>query len=176
MASREVAPYGWLWFAVLAFAVPLIAVPISHGASWSEELHPAINALFNGTSGVFLIAGYVAIRRGHRELHRLCMLTAASASGVFLISYVIRFATTGAHKYPGAGLDKVVYLIILFSHMAMAVALVPLALAALIRALRGNYARHKRIARWAWPVWIYVSVTGVVVYLMLYPLARALYG
>jgi putative membrane protein len=170
------ATYGWLWFAVLAAAVPLLALAVSGDASWSEELHPAINAMLNGTSGVFLIAGFVAIRRKRRELHRLCMLTAVSASGLFLISYVIRFATTGAHKYPGTGLDKTVYLAVLFSHMVLAVVLVPLALTALIRALRGNYARHRRIARWAWPVWIYVSVTGVVVYLMLYPVARALYG
>ena len=168
--------YGWLWFAVLAFAVPLIAVPISGGASWSEELHPALNAMLNGTSSVFLIAGYVAIRRKSRELHRLCMLTAVSASGLFLVSYLIRFATTGAHKYPGTGIDKTIYLIVLFSHMILAVALVPLAIMALVRALRGNFASHKRVAKWAWPVWIYVSFTGVVVYLMLYPLARALYG
>lgn len=168
--------YGWLWFAVVLFAVPLLALAISHGTSWSNDLHPAINAILNGASGVFLIAGYVAVKNGRDELHRRCMLTAVGASGLFLASYLVRFATTGAHKYPGVGFDKTVYLIVLFSHMVLAVALVPLALMTLSRGLRGQFVKHKRIARWAWPIWIYVSFTGVVVYLMLYPLARSLYG
>lgn len=170
------AAYGWLWFTVVLFAVPLLALAISGGGSFTGELHPAINAMLNGTSAVFLIAGYVAVKSQRVELHRRCMLTAVSASGLFLVSYLIRFATTGAHKYPGVGFDKTVYLMVLFSHMVLAVALVPLALMALSRGLRGEVERHRRVARWAWPVWIYVSVTGVVVYLMLYPLARALYG
>jgi putative membrane protein len=141
-----------------------------------EHLHPAINAALNGTCAVLLIAGRVAIARGDRESHRRLMLGAFAASTVFLISYLIRFATTGAHRYPGEGWDKVVYLIVLFSHMVLAVVLVPLVLRALQHALRGQFARHLRIVKWGWPIWMYVSVTGVIVYFMLYHLAPALHG
>lgn len=180
MASPEPGPgagaYGWLWFAVVLFAIPLLALAISSGGSWSEDVHPAINAMLNGTSAVFLIAGYVAIRGKRVELHRRCMVTAVSTSGLFLVSYVIRFATTGSHPYPGDGLDRTFYLAVLMSHMVLATALVPLVPMTLARGLRAQFVRHRRIARWTWPIWIYVSITGVVVYLMLYPLARALYG
>ena len=141
-----------------------------------EHLHPAINAALNGTCAVLLIAGRVAIARGDREGHRRLMLGAFTASTVFLISYLIRFATTGAHRYPGEGWDKVVYLIVLFSHMVLAVVLVPLVIRALQHALRGQFARHLRIVKWGWPIWMYVSVTGVIVYFMLYHLAPALHG
>jgi putative membrane protein len=95
---------------------------------------------------------------------------------VFLISYLVRFATTGAHRYPGDGWDKIAYLIILFSHMALAVVLVPLVIRALQHALRGQFARHLRVVKWGWPIWMYVSVTGVIVYFMLYHLAPALHA
>ncbi len=140
-----------------------------------EQIHPAINAALNLTSFIFLVAGRVAIARGDDALHKKRMLTAFTASSVFLVSYLIRFATTGAHKYPGAGWDKSIYLVILFSHMVFAVVLVPLILGALRRALRGDYARHKRIVKFAWPIWFYVSITGVLVYLMLYHLAPVLH-
>ena len=135
-----------------------------------EHLHPAINAALNGTCVVLLIAGRVAIARRDQEAHRRYMLGAFAASTVFLISYLIRFATTGAHRYPGDGLDKIVYLLVLFSHMALAVVLVPLVIQALRHALRADFARHLRIVRWGWPIWMYVSVTGVIVYFMLYHL------
>jgi len=141
--------------------------------SW-EHIHPAINAALNGTSAVLLIAGRVAIARRDVETHRRLMLGAFAASAVFLVSYLIRFATTGAHRYPGEGWDKIAYLIVLFSHMALAVVLVPLVIRALQLALRGEFGRHLRVVRWAWPIWMYVSVTGVLVYLMLYHLGPAL--
>ena len=141
-----------------------------------EQLHPAINAALNLTCFVFLIAGRVAIARGDTESHRKRMLGAFTASTVFLISYLIRFATTGAHKYPGEGLDKWFYLIMLLSHMVLAVVLVPLVLGALKHAMRGNFDKHKRLVRFTWPIWVYVSVTGVLVYLMLYHLAPALHA
>lgn len=143
--------------------------------SW-DHIHPAINAALNLTCAVLLVAGRVAIARGDREAHRQRMLYAFTASTVFLISYLIRFATSGTHKYPGVGWDKTLYLVILFSHMALAVVLVPMVLRALQLALRGDFARHRKIVRWGWPVWMYVSVTGVLVYLMLYHLAPALHG
>jgi putative membrane protein len=141
-----------------------------------EHLHPAINAALNLTCFVFLVLGRVAIARDDVALHRRRMLVAFTASTIFLISYLIRFATTGAHKYPGEGWDKTLYLTTLFSHMALAVVLVPLVIGALRRALRGDFAAHKRLVRFTWPIWVYVSVTGVLVYLMLYHLAPALHS
>lgn len=141
-----------------------------------EHLHPAINAALNGTCAVLLIAGRIAIARRDAGAHRRLMLGAFAASTVFLISYLIRFATTGAHRYPGDGWDKIAYLIILFSHMVLAVVLVPLVIRALQHALRGDFPKHLRIVKWGWPIWMYVSVTGVIVYFMLYHVAPALYG
>ncbi len=140
-----------------------------------EQIHPAINAALNLTSFIFLVAGRVAIARGDEALHKKRMLSAFTASTVFLVSYLIRFATTGAHKYPGAGWDKTLYLLVLFSHMVLAVVLVPLLLGALRKALRGDYAGHKKLVKFTWPIWFYVSITGVLVYLMLYHLAPALH-
>jgi putative membrane protein len=135
--------------------------------TWSQ-VHPAINAALNLTCFVFLVAGRAAIARGDRALHRKRMLGAFTTSAVFLVSYLIRVATTGTHRYPGDGWDRVLYLVLLFSHMVLAVVLVPLVIGALRRALRGDYAAHRKIVRFTWPIWMYVSVTGVVVYLMLH--------
>lgn len=143
--------------------------------TWGQ-LHPALNASLNLTCFVFLVLGRVAIARGDRELHRKRMLGAFTASSVFLVSYLIRFATTGAHEYPGHGWDRIFYLAMLISHMILAVVLVPLVIRALRFALKGKFADHLRIVRFAWPIWMYVSVTGVLVYLMLYHLAPALHG
>jgi putative membrane protein len=140
-----------------------------------EQLHPALNAALNLTSFVFLVLGRIAIARGDDALHKRRMLMAFGASTVFLVSYLIRFATTGAHKYPGEGWDKTIYLVILFSHMVLAVVLVPLVIGALRRALRGNIAGHKKLVKFTWPIWFYVSLTGVLVYLMLYHLAPVLH-
>ena len=139
-----------------------------------EQIHPAINAALNGTCFVFLVLGRMAIARGDDVLHRKRMLTAFTASTVFLISYLIRVVTSGSHKYPGDGLDKHIYLLILFSHMILAVVLVPLVLRALQLALRGRFPEHKKLVKYTWPIWMYVSVTGVLVYLMLYHLGPVL--
>jgi uncharacterized membrane protein YozB (DUF420 family) len=132
------------------------------------ELHPALNAVLNGSCAVLLVLGRIAIARREIDRHRKLMVAAFATSTVFLISYLIRFATTGSHKYPGDGLDKIFYLVVLFSHMVLAVVLVPLVLRALMFALRGQYDRHMRVVKWGWPIWMYVSVTGVIVYVMLY--------
>jgi len=142
--------------------------------TWGQ-LHPAINAALNLTCFIFLVMGRVAIARGDVPLHRKRMLGAFTASSVFLVSYIIRFATTGAHKYPGAGWDKTIYLCTLLSHMVLAVVLVPLVIGALKLALGGKFEKHKRLVRFTWPIWMYVSVTGVLVYLMLYHLAPVLH-
>ena len=143
--------------------------------SWEEQLHPALNAALNFTCFVFLVLGRMAIARGDEKLHRKRMLTAFGASSVFLVSYLIRFATTGAHRYPGDGIDKTLYLVTLFSHMVLAVVLVPLVIRALQHALKGRFPQHKRIVKYTWPVWLYVSVSGVIVYFMLYHLAPVLH-
>ncbi len=144
--------------------------------SWTEQIHPAINAALNLTCFVFLIRGRIAIARGDRALHRRYMLRAFAASAVFLVSYLIRFATSGRHDYPGHGWDRIVYLVILMSHMVLALVLVPMVVGALRRALRGDFAAHRALVKYTWPVWVYVSVTGVIVYLMLYHLAPALHS
>ncbi len=141
--------------------------------SW-EQLHPAINACLNATCAVFLVLGRIAVARRELDRHKSYMLKAFVTATIFLISYLIRFATTGAHRYPHEGWDKVVYLFILFSHMALAVVLVPVIVRALLLALRGDFAKHQRVVKWGWPIWMYVSVTGVLVYLMLYHLAPVL--
>lgn len=168
-------PFLWVLFALVLLAVPLIGYMLQSDMGWNQA-HPAINAVFNGASTVFLIVGYAAIRRRNIDLHKQCMVAAFVTSALFLASYLTRFAISGTHRYPGDGLDKIVYLVILFSHMVLAAVALPMILRSLYLGWRVRYAEHRKIARLTWPVWIYVSVTGVIVYLMLYPIAGAVYG
>jgi putative membrane protein len=138
------------------------------------EVLPSVNAALNGTSAVLLLAGWIAIRRGRREVHRALMLAAVSASALFLVSYLTRVALTGTHRFPGSGWAKGLYLAVLASHTVLAAVAAPMILRTLFLALRGRLAEHRRLARWTLPVWLYVSVTGVAVYLALYHLAPAL--
>jgi len=129
---------------------------------------PAVNATLNGLAAIFLTTGYVLIRRGHRELHKRCMLAALTTSALFLVSYVIYHANIGSRPFPGQGVIRVVYFGILITHVVLAVVILPLALVTAARGLSAQYDRHVRLARWTLPIWLYVSVTGVVVYWMLY--------
>lgn len=129
---------------------------------------PALNASLNALATVFLVAGYACIRSGRRELHKKCMLAALTTSALFLASYVTYHANAGSRPFPGQGVVRVVYFAILIPHVVLAAAVLPLALVTTARGLRGHYGRHVRIARWTLPLWLYVSVTGVVIYLMLY--------
>ena len=129
---------------------------------------PALNATLNGTAGCLLAAGYVFIRRKRIAAHRACMIAAFVASTLFLISYVVYHAHVGSRPFPGHGAVRVIYFTILITHVMLAATIVPMALITLRRGLRLDVARHRRIARWTWPLWMYVSVTGVVIYLMLY--------
>jgi putative membrane protein len=138
------------------------------------EVLPSVNAALNGTSAVLALAGWIAIRRGRRELHRALMLAAVSASALFLVSYLTRVALTGTHRFPGSGWAKALYLAVLASHTVLAAAAAPMVLRTLFLALRDRLPEHRRLARWTLPVWLYVSVTGVIVYLALYHLAPAL--
>ena len=135
--------------------------------SFADAL-PSINATLNGTSAALLFVGWRAIRTKKIPLHRFAMQGAFITSAIFLVCYLTRFYLTGAHRFPGTGWLKIVYLTILFSHMVLAVVTVPLVLRTLYLARRARFREHRRIARFTFPVWMYVSVTGVVVYVMLY--------
>ena len=131
---------------------------------------PAVNATLNGISAILLTTGYLLIRRGHVILHKRCMLAALVSSALFLTSYVIYHLHTGSRPFAGQGAIRVIYFAILLTHVVLAAVIVPLALVTATRALRSQFDRHARIARWTLPLWLYVSVTGVVIYLMLYQL------
>ncbi len=160
---------NWLVLAVGLCFIPLAGYMLQTNMVW-EEIHPALNAMLNASCFVFLIAGKVAIGKRREGLHRQCMMAAFTASSIFLLSYVIRFLTSGTHRYAGQGWDKTLYLVVLFSHMLLAIALVPLVLRSIHLAIKGERAKHKRMVAWTWPIWAYVSFTGVVVYVMLYQL------
>jgi uncharacterized membrane protein YozB (DUF420 family) len=129
---------------------------------------PTVNAVLNGLAALAMLAGFVAIRRGRVALHRACMLAAVGLSVVFLCSYLAYHAQVGSRPYGGGGWLRTLYLSILLTHTVLAAAIVPLVGATLYRALRAQFARHARLARFTFPLWLYVSVTGVVVYWMLY--------
>ncbi len=132
---------------------------------------PTVNATLNAASAGFLVLGFRAIRRGRRDRHRALMLAAVGCSALFLVGYLTRVALTGTHRFPGEGPLKVAYLAILASHTLLAALAAPLVLRTLFLALKERFPDHRRIARRTLPVWLYVSVTGVVVYAMLYRIA-----
>lgn len=127
-----------------------------------------LNASLNGLSALLLLMGLWAIKKKKVLFHRACMISAFSVSVLFLISYLTRFYLTGVHRFPEEGLIKKIYLTILFSHTCLAAMTPFLALRTLFLAWKKNFAAHRRIARITYPIWLYVSVTGVVVYWMLY--------
>ncbi len=129
---------------------------------------PSVNAGLNATAAVFLFLGYVLIRRGKRNAHRAAMLTALVCSVFFLASYLTYHYHAGSTRFPGTGVARSIYLSILLTHTVLAAAVPFLAGITLYRALRGRFDRHRAIARWTLPIWLYVSVTGVVIYWMLY--------
>jgi len=131
---------------------------------------PTLNAALNATSAVLLALGWTAIRRGRRELHRRCMLGALTASALFLTSYLVYHAQVGSVRFTGQGWVRIVYFAILLSHTVLAVVIAPFVVVTVARALRANFEAHRRLARLTLPLWAWVSVTGVVVYWMLYRL------
>ncbi len=134
-----------------------------------EGIHlPTVNASLNALAGVCLIAGFVFIRRRRIAQHRACMIAAFGCSVLFLVSYLIYHYQVGSVRYQGTGTLRTIYLSILATHTVLAAAVPFLATITLVRALRERYDRHRAIARWTLPIWLYVSVTGVVIYLMLY--------
>lgn len=134
----------------------------------SAEDLPTLNACLNTTSAVLLVIGRIAISRGNRGLHKRLMIGAVSVSILFLISYLTYHAMHGSTPFTGQGTVRTVYFAILLSHTVLAAAIVPMVIITLRRGLAAKFALHAAIARWTFPVWLYVSVTGVLVYLMLY--------
>jgi uncharacterized membrane protein YozB (DUF420 family) len=134
-----------------------------------ESVHlPTVNASLNGLAAVFLLLGFYFIRQRRIAAHRACMLTAFTCSVLFLISYLTYHYQVGSVRYSGTGTVRTIYLTILATHTVLAAAVPFLALITLVRALRQRFDKHRAIARWTLPIWLYVSVTGVVIYLMLY--------
>jgi putative membrane protein len=131
---------------------------------------PALNATLNGISAVLLVAAFIFIKQRRREAHKRTMLAAFAVSTFFLISYLIYHAQVGSVRYQHTGPVRAVYFTILISHTVLAAAVPVLAIVTLRRGLRGAFQQHKSIAKWTLPLWLYVSVTGVIVYLMLYQL------
>jgi len=129
---------------------------------------PGVNAALNATAAALLVTGWLLIRRRRIAAHRRVMLGALACSALFLVSYLVYHARVGSVRFPGTGAARTVYLAVLASHTVLAAAVPVLALVTLSRALAARFDRHRRIARWTLPIWLYVSVTGVVVYWMLY--------
>lgn len=163
---------GVLSSAIVA-VVGILLLGHQPGRPWSAEVAalPALNASLNATSAALLAVGWVAIRRRRIPLHRACMLGACVVSTLFLVSYVTYHYLAGSRPFGGQGWIRWAYFPILISHVFLAAAMVPFVLTTVYRALSGNFVRHVRIARFTLPVWLYVSVTGVVVYLLLYHLS-----
>lgn len=131
---------------------------------------PALNAILNSTSAILLIVGLIMIRTKQINAHRFCMSSAFVTSSLFLISYLIYHYFHGSKKFPVEGTIKTIYLLILATHTVLAVVVLPFILTTFYRAINNQFMLHKKVARWTYPIWLYVSITGVVIYLMLYQL------
>ena len=129
---------------------------------------PALNASLNALASLFLLAGYVCVRQQKIIAHRACMVAALATSALFLTSYLIYHYNVGSRPFTGTGAIRIVYFAILISHVLLATAIVPMVMVTVSRALTRRFDRHRRIARITWPLWMYVSITGVIVYVMLY--------
>ena len=129
---------------------------------------PLVNAILNAASAVLLCLGVMHIKEKHIDTHRNFMLAAFAMSTLFLMSYIVYHANVGSKPYPGHGIMRVIYFSILIPHVILAAAVLPLAIITLSRGLKARYTQHRRIARWTFPIWMYVSVTGVLVYVLLY--------
>jgi uncharacterized membrane protein YozB (DUF420 family) len=134
------------------------------------QVFPPLNASLNALSGIFLLAGYVAMRRGNIAVHRRLMLAACTSSLLFLVCYVTHHMIRGGvvTRFAGTGFWRMLYLSILTTHTILAIVIVPLAILSVVNGLKMRVANHRRVARWTFPLWMYVSVTGVLVYFFLY--------
>jgi len=166
---------GWLIGGVSALVVLSVAVLLAapRGETpgrFDVSVLPRLNAALNGASAILLVAAYFFIRHRRAKAHRACMLSAFTLSALFLTSYTIYHVVAGSVPFAGPGWIRPIYFAVLISHVTLAALVLPLALTALYRAWRGRFVRHRQVARWTLPIWLYVSVSGVVIYLMLYHL------
>lgn len=171
--QKTEASSKWL-IIILSVALPVIVgalylapKPDIEG-NWLKSI-PTFNAIVNGSVTLLLIAGRIAIARNDRNLHKKIMITACILSVVFLLAYVLYHSTTASTPYGGEGAIRYVYFTILLSHILLAASLAPLVLITLVRGLKERFDKHRRIARITFPIWLYVSITGVIVYLMIAP-------
>lgn len=161
--------------ALVSVAIPLVVLilfyikPPNIRVGFDLKILPALNASLNFTTAVLLLTGFYFIRNKKIASHRICMIGAFTLSAIFLVSYVTYHSLTEPTSFEGTGWIRPVYYTILISHIILAAAIVPLVLITITRALRERFDRHKKIARWTFPIWLYVSITGVIVYLMLSP-------
>jgi uncharacterized membrane protein YozB (DUF420 family) len=132
------------------------------------ESLPAVNATLNGIAGILLLIGFLLIRSRHIDLHRRFMLAAFAASALFLVSYIVYHAQVGSVRFTRQGFVRPLYFTVLVTHVVLGAAVLPLAIVTLTRGLNGRFQAHRAIARWTLPIWLYVSVTGVLVYVLLY--------
>ena len=149
-------------------AIVLLAFESRPPGAGARSILPEVNASLNGVTGILISIGYLLIRRGKVKAHKACMISACVLAACFLVSYLVHHAQVGSVPFQGTGVLRTVYFIILIPHVLLAAAVVPLALTTVWRAAKGRYEAHKRIARITFPVWLYVSVSGVAVYVMLY--------
>jgi len=138
-------------------------------AGFDVAILAKVNACINGTVAVLLVIGFLLIKNGKIALHKTCMLTALALSIVFLLSYVTYHANTQPTPYGGEGIVRIIYYFVLISHIILATAVIPLALISVFRGLSSQFDKHKKIVKWTLPIWLYVSITGVLVYLMISP-------
>lgn len=163
-------PIALISIAIPAVVVCLFTSPHRHAPLGMDiRILPLINAMLNSTTFLLLLGSYYAIRRGNRRMHQRLNLAAVTLSVLFLVSYVIYHYLSPQAYFGGQGWIRPVYFTILISHIVLSAVIVPLVLVTLIRALKGHFVRHKAIARYTWPIWLYVTASGVVVYLMMAP-------
>ena len=153
-------------------ALLILRSPPASPADPTQSILPVVNATLNGSSAVLLSLGYYFIRRRRIRAHRLCMSISVVLSGMFLVTYVVHHYQVGTVKFLGPAWLKTIYLCVLAPHVILAAVMVPMVLTTLAHAWRGRFQRHRRLARWTLPIWLYVSVSGVVVYWLLYHLGR----
>ena len=151
----------------IAFLGWLLVVRQGGGVDADLSFMPGVNAALNATSATLLVAGLIAIRNGRREAHKRLMASAFAASAVFLVGYVLYHYAHGDTQYQGQGAIRIVYFSVLISHVLFSIVMLPMILTTFFLAARERFAAHKRLARWTLPIWLYVSVTGVLIYFML---------
>ena len=153
--------------AAVSFLAWLLLVREAGGVGADLGFMPGVNATLNATSATMLCLGFVAIRRGHREAHKRFMVSAFAASAVFLVGYVVYHYAHGDTHYGGEGPMRVVYFAVLITHVVLSIVMLPMILTTFYLAARDRFGAHRKLARWTLPIWLYVSVTGVVIYFML---------